>query len=310
MTQELLAFLQSAGDLGESWVGETLDDAATRTVPGIALGTHGTLLRGDIALLWARWYLEALFERHGATRPGYAAILEVVRERFSVQFVGRSRNEVDFLAVTAARLVEEVFRRRDATQRRTPDKEQRHALLDLSLPKPHCWICGLRFEEPAIERFLGNRDSRPRLPAFVDFLKPCGLLTRHLQIEIDHVVPVAAGGEHQPDLRLACGWCNMHKSAHQVLYDVPAELRSFRHPRLGHRTVPQPFWVVRLLAIRGCCEYTSGCGTTPKDGPLTISPEFPAGAPNPTNLRVTCMEHDPIDAVDRLVARRFFQPEE
>ena len=142
------------------------------------------------------------------------------------------------------------------------------------------------------------------LPAFVDFVKPSGLIVRDHSIEIDHVFPVARGGREGHNLRLICGWCNSAKGDRCSLYDVSSRPIAFCHPRRGRMTVPRPFWVVRLLAIHPTCEWTGpgGCTQSTRTAELTVYGLHTAGSMNPSNLRVTCFEHHPLGH-ERLVAR-------
>jgi hypothetical protein len=116
------------------------------------------------------------------------------------------------------------------------------------------------------------------------------------------VLPVAAGGTGGANLRLACGWCNGHKSDNLSLYDQAFNPIIVRHPVLGVVTVPRPFWVVRLLAYRRRCEWSGagGCTRTTSNAELFIAARREGGAMNPANLTVTCEEHDPFKAI-RLV---------
>jgi len=69
-------------------------------------------------------------------------------------------------------------------------------------------------------------------------------------------------------------------------------------------SVPQPFWVVRFLAMRARCEDPSGCQRKTATDELTVAPRNHGGSPNPANLMVVCHDHDPMTDV-RLVAARY-----
>jgi hypothetical protein len=144
------------------------------------------------------------------------------------------------------------------------------------------------------------------LPAFVDAYRPRGVHENDLRIEIDHVIAVAAGGSQSGNLRLACGWCNRHKSARQVVYDATSELRELSLSGRWTLRLPPAFWVVRLLALRGRCEDASGCSARSTNAELTVAPLIRTGAPTPTNLWVTCQKHDPLRE-RRLVAADVFR---
>ena len=78
----------------------------------------------------------------------------------------------------------------------------------------------------------------------------------------------------------------------------------FHHPKLGLVSVPQPFWVVRILALRKRCEHEA-CAGTATVSELTALPRNPLGAMNPMNLMITCFDHDPL-GTDRLIPRKYF----
>ncbi|MFT7866782.1 MULTISPECIES: HNH endonuclease [Amycolatopsis] len=134
-------------------------------------------------------------------------------------------------------------------------------------------------------------------------MRPRGLKQRHLSIEIDHVTPVAGGGSNDVDnLRLACGWCNQVKSRYASLYDVATwPARHVDHPSLGWMTLPQPFWVLRIVSMRGRCEHPDGCSARLATDELFAAPARARGTLNPVNVRVYCHEHDPW-SIDRLVS--------
>lgn len=198
----------------------------------------------------------------------------------------------------------EVERLRLETKRDTAIKATRHALLAERTP-PRCYICGYAFSKEVQEAFLKTPGrAAPSLPALVDVFRP-RLGLRDISIEIEHVVPVVQGGRGQDNLRLACGWCNKHKSARVSLYEA-----SFTAPRVEGITIggrelhelPNPFWVIRMLALRGFCQFQGDCGRTADDAELFVAPIDWSGSPNPTNLAIYCETHDPL-AVDRMQKR-------
>ncbi|WP_438296502.1 HNH endonuclease [Streptomyces sp. HUAS TT7] len=129
----------------------------------------------------------------------------------------------------------------------------------------------------------------------VDFVRPRGLKSVDLLPQVDHVRPVAIGGETAVEnLRLACGWCNRKKSSHIEIYGAPSAYAGiFIHPTLGTISIPRPLWVVRLTKMRGRCEDPSGCNARLQNSELFVAPRRLSGAINPTNCAVYCREHDP-----------------
>ncbi|MFI9633598.1 HNH endonuclease [Nocardia sp. NPDC051929] len=162
-------------------------------------------------------------------------------------------------------------------------------------PEPRCYLCGYCFKDSARDRFLGRPIDRPEPLALVDFVRPRGRTSRDLCIEIDHVTPLAAGGNNEVEnLRLACGWCNRVKSSHTNLFDTTSwALGKINHPTLGVVAIPQPLWVLRFVATRGRCESPTGCSARLANSEIFVAPRRRGGALTPTNLAAFCQRHDP-----------------
>lgn len=288
----------------------TWDEHAVRTLAAkaapAALGSSATwLLLGDANSLWARWFLEGLADPHPyvAGELQYAHLFQRVRHVITMIGGQLPADEQAELARVLSKLLWREIERRAVTRRITADRELRLLLWGLY---PRCWICGAAFADWARASFLGeDSDSQQATLPFVDFYKPRGVRVLDLRIEIEHVVAHSGGGRHDPaNLRLACGWCNRAKSDRASLYDAEGTPRRRRHPSLGLVSVPQPFWVVRFLAMRARCEDSSGCQKRTATNELTVAPRNLGGSPNPANLMVVCDEHDPMTDV-RLVAARY-----
>lgn len=299
-------FVQQAmgADRG-AWDEPAIRALAALDAPPALRGGAAWLLAGDVGLLWARWFLEGLADPEPYARGAlhYAHLYKEVRDAVEVLAATVPADERNELARSLAKLLWREVLRRSVGRRVPADRELRLLLWDLG---QRCWICGAAFPEWARAAFLG--DPAETLPApvpFVDFYKPRGVKVADLRVEIEHVVAHSAGGTNDPEnLRLACGWCNRAKSSRGVLYDAEGAPRRRRHPRLGPVSVPQPFWVVRLLALRPRCEAPQGCPATTEEQELTVAPRRRHGAPNPANLMVVCRDHDPLGD-ERLVAARF-----
>lgn len=269
-------------------------------IPEIFLGDQQSILRGDQYRLWLRWFLEGLVSPIAVARDAslqrlhvYDAVLRRVSALYNTADLPRRQKLTDQIT---DHIFADVVRLRAATGRDQADKATRLTLIAERTP-PRCYICGFAFSPRAVEAFL-NVPGREQveLPKLVDIFRP-RLKTRDISIEVEHVVPVAAGGHGQDNLRLACGWCNKSKSSKVSLYEA-----SHIPPRTGafnvglHRIyeLPHPFWTIRILALRGECRYHDGCGKTAKDAELFISLLDWRGSPNPMNLVVFCQKHDPI----------------
>jgi 5-methylcytosine-specific restriction endonuclease McrA len=302
----LNSFIAQASDAAANlWTDSKLQSVANLQTASELFGSREVLLRADAHILWARWFLEAVCDPQRFVRdyPGYAFLVAEVLPEIERLFPTSPIDERHAVGVRVARLVDLEVRRRQDKRRMALDRDLRLRLWDEAGPEQRCWICGYRFDAQAADEFLGESEITDRaLPLFVDYLRPKGLKVRDFRIEIDHVIPVSAGGLELDNLRLACGWCNGHKSDCTSLYDVSGECRILQHPRTGAFAAARPFWIVRILAIRRRCEWRGGCKATVDVAELTVAPIHRAGALNPVNLQLTCTEHDPIGP-DRLMTR-------
>ena len=294
------SFLEAALGSGTStWSRGQLERLAGLSVPRRLLGEQQFLLKGDVRIEWARWFVECLADprRYVLQRASYPRILEDVFARVQTRFGHLDIPEQRELASAAARILLDSVQRLQATRdRKRLSREQRRRLLDLAGASPRCWICGAEFLEPALESFLHQVRTSVPLPPFVDILKPRGLLGRDLSIEVDHIVPHSQGGGDDGNLAVACGWCNRNKRDHTSLYDVEGRPKRAGSNTFGVSSLPQPFWTVRVLATVRTCEHPDGCTRSAKNADITVAPIVREGTLNPVNLQVTCSEHDPYKA--------------
>lgn len=285
--------------LADAWSTDALNTLAAQTAPGAALGSLGWLLRADAASTWARWYVEGLAD---IGRYVHDEELELghlyasVRAALRAEHSSMPDDELGGLARVVGSLAwkEVLHRRRGRRLRLTP--REREDIWFRSEPGARCYLCGYQFRADAKDRFLRRPDARPaELPVLVDCLRPRGRVARDLDAEVDHVRPVASGGDTESsNLRLACGWCNRVKSRYAELYDAPAWSPAvFAHPRLGLVSLPQPLWIVRIVGVRGRCEAAEGCSARLSDAELFVAPRRAGGALNPANAAAYCAEHDP-----------------
>lgn len=275
---------------------ENVNQLAMLQAPQNLLGRHIDILRGDINEQWARWFVEGLADprRFAKEKTTYPFLFEEVLKSIELKFhTEKTRSEKDEIAVLTANIIHDASNLISAERRRRKlTEDERRVLLDISGTDPRCWICGFAFSEQVVESFLSCQKIKVELPPFVDILKPRGLVERDLEIEVDHVVPFSKGGDK--DLKLACGWCNRHKSANMSIYDVAGQPRIAGANTLGIISLPQPFWIVRLLALGRKCEHPDGCNKSVENAEMTIVAIRDGGALNPINLRITCYEHDPM----------------
>jgi hypothetical protein len=304
LDQSISQFSESAlGQDVDTWDETAVRKLASLVVPFGTIGASAWIVDADTRLLWARWFLESVFDpalfRDGIT---YAHLFARVQSAVEERTFGMTPHQRGDITKRIANVLRPLLRA-DAERRRAVwARETRLLLRELY---PRCWVCGSSFPDWAIDKFVGNsaRDVPAPLP-FVDYLRPRGLVVGDLQIEVDHVNPFSLGGGDAVDnLRLACGWCNRHKAARSVIYDAPGSCRRVYHPKRGRLSVPQPFWTVRALALVGRCEHLGGCDSRSSNSELTVAPRFLGGAPNPANLMVVCSAHDPLSET-RLVSAK------
>jgi 5-methylcytosine-specific restriction endonuclease McrA len=301
------SFLDISSGKGENvWQLHSLKAVANHLIPEVVTGKQSSLLRADMTTLWTQWFLESICdpEKFVDRYPCYAHIVHAVDTEAPFIFSTIDINKRAELVIKISRLINNEVRRRQHRKRTPFDLRIKEYLWDVYSSEHRCWMCGYQFSKWAVDKFLERSISAElRIPQFIDYLKPHGLSKRDFQIEIDHVFPFAEGGnEDIENLRLACGWCNTHKASRLSIYDVAAQPLIASHPQQGKVSLPHPFWVIRLLALRRQCEHGSGCDKTLENSSLTITPRHPEGSMNPTNLQVTCTQHDPIGSA-RLVSR-------
>ena len=290
----ILLFLEStSARLEASWQMDSLNRIAHSRVPDFITGKQDTVLKADITTLWTQWFLEAICDPE-RNYPDYAHIIYAVRNEVPILFANVEVDKQSELIRQISRLVQKEVQRRQMRDRTAFDLSTKDALWDVYGPEPRCWICGYKFSQWAIDKFLGRVTSEENpQPQFIDYLKPRGLNKRDFQMEIDHVFPFAGGGDNDlNNLRIACGWCNAYKSDRLSIYDVAAKPPVIQHPKLGRVSIPHPFWTVRLLSLHRRCEYAQGCNKTVENSELTVTSRHQEGSMNPVNLRLTCLDHD------------------
>ena len=75
---------------------------------------------------------------------------------------------------------------------------------------------------------------------------------------------------------------------------------SVKHPSWGMFFPPNPYWVIRLLALENPC---ASCGRSADEVPLRITMQSARRFANPLSLFVACLNHDPLRD-ERLLERR------
>ncbi len=291
------------------WDSDSVGALALQSVPESVLGTSAALLRSDISSTWLQWFIEGLTDIPRCVsdpRITFGHMYDEIMRQLRNDHPAIPNDEIRGLAriLTESSWAEVVRRRQLGRVNLSP--VEREEIWFRHEPVPRCYLCGYKFGQLSKDRFLRrvdrNRDTE--LPKLVDFVRPRGQFLRDLDAEVDHVRPVAAGGETTSEnLRLACGWCNRTKNRFSLIYDAPTwSTRTCDHPILGHVSVPQPLWVLRVVAVRARCDSPEGCSAKLTTHELFVAPRNSAGAINPSNCAVFCSEHDPW-ATKRFIGR-------
>lgn len=293
--------------LTDPWDSDAVPSAAGLSLDVAAGGRASQLLKADTRALWATWLLESLddpqagAEEHVTFLSIYARVLRVLRA--DPQAPAIEESQLRALARQVAACLQVMGeRRRSSIRRQAWNVGTRSSLVDLAGRAPRCWICGFRWSPAQIAAFIEASPQTVRPRVLVDFVKPVGGTGKSMEIQVEHVLPLAAGGNNDTDnLRLACGWCNLAKGKATSLYDF-ALTRSrgrINHPKFGSMSLPPPSLVVRIMALEQRC-HSCARGATQTE--LTVDWSSSSAAPNPLNCRPTCYEHDRFQG-NRLVAR-------
>lgn len=291
------------------WDENSLRQLALMEMPQLVFRDKQTLLKGDQVRLWTRWFLEGLISPQPFIKDlskDELHIFEIALSKIGRLYPDADLNQRKLLAsAISKRLFCDIKRKRESEGRDYATIETRRALVEAS-SHPKCYLCGYHFSKEAIDAFLRVRGrNQVILPTLIDIFRP-RLIERDVKIEIEHVVPVAEGGNGQDNLKLACGWCNKYKSDKTSIYEAnlsPSKI-SFKIDKYELHELPEPFWQIRLLGIGGRCQHSDGCSTTTNEKELFIALKDWDGSPNPTNLRLYCAEHDPISSY-RFMPRDF-----
>jgi len=162
MTSALSAFLLDALNVPpDNWDHDRILHLSRLHVPDQIFMGRRELLQGDISHLWATWFLEAFCDPKAYLSckgpTNYALIYHRVLSTVDVLLAPAARQERISAAKAIATLLTDEIERRVTDKRRTRlDREYREDLVDAVSPQVRCWICGFRFSDAAVERFLNG----------------------------------------------------------------------------------------------------------------------------------------------------------
>lgn len=285
------------------------DQSATSFPADLLLGPNSWMLKGDIHLAWTKWYVDGFIGVKYDNLPevNFGNLYMEVKIALEQIYPSNTIPDRNKLARVIADFAwAEIRRRRNSSQRRPLSEGERYQLWIASGSEPGCYLCGRRFDLYAEKRFFGEQKGpRDTLPRLLDFTRPAGLASSDLDVEIDHVNPLAKGGDSEiENLRLACGWCNRVKSQITNLYEIGIRSRGCIRLRSGGTVaLPDPRWVLRLVALTKVCRYVGGCEEGLENSQLFIAPIPGAVELTPVTAAAYCGVHDPWKA-ERFVERK------
>lgn len=301
MPLDILTILQEKGEA-----------VLTPWAPGIYSGLEGArasdlsandwLLEADSQMLRIRWFIESVVPQDVAesnlattTAKVLEASLRTVQRHFPHLGQADQRQLTRSFCAIAQGLIAQERAKRESTSRAT-----KRQLIAISA-KPSCYLCNAAFGDAQIAAFLGEAEHVDVPEPFVDFIYPRGARASDKRISVEHIRPLNDGGSNSlENLALACNYCNGMKNDALTIFDRGRYPQMIEHPDLGAVFRPNPFWVLRLLALRKRCHV---CGTSSQEARLLPSAEPGIRFFNPANLQVVCEDHDDMRAF-RLVPRR------
>jgi hypothetical protein len=305
---EEISFLKLALDARRSWDTDEVRRLSQLVVPERILGDRRkSILRSDIRILWATWFIESLVDprRYVPNEKTYTHLLYDALCQIQHTFSHLTKAESMELATEiSAEVWERVSGLRLNAERAQIARDMRFDLLAEAGESPRCWMCGHLFSNDAVKAFEEGKQPNWGVYEFLDVYKPMGLRAVDFSIQVDHVDAWSHGGKHEiENLRLSCAWCNRNKSSYRSIYDVSGMAIIARPNRYNIFSLPQHFWTVRTITSVRRCEHPDGCDKNVSNSELSVEPINTAGVATPPNLRVVCWDHHFLKG-KRLLPRR------
>ncbi len=278
------------------WQAHGLQQIGDLQVPDDMYGNRSWMFRGDIHRLWAEWFLGACVDivRLKEKNATYPYLYSEIYDYFVAEF-GPTESAITLAREIASLANYKLDQMRNSDPRKVLNERERQALVDLEDGKPRCWVCGYAFSDEAISNFIHRSSHKIPLRRLVDVMTLKGLIEKDLRIEVDHVFPFSKGGSHDgANLKLACGWCNRYKSDYTSIYEVPGHARKIKTLAGKYFSVPQPFWVVRILALASNVEQPFA-----KDCEFTVTWKNINAKATPPNLKIVPYSELPVEQLQR-----------
>jgi len=284
---------QAIPGVNDAWNKQNLSSLALTTTPEALFSNRMNLFKADMTFTWLSWFIESIYDYNLAPADiDYPDVCSLVRRGLIKSGFLESADCFNDVWVNISKVIFIYILRANGRKRQHVSKAIKFDLVSKARGNLKCWICGYKFLEDSVNIFL-NKPGKISLPSVVDYISPKGLKERDLKIEVEHKQPFSSGGGDLDDpnnIDLSCGYCNRYKWKFLSIYDANRSLRSFSHPRLGFVSVPQPYWVIRILALTDKCSEPN-CTAHKKNQPLYVDFINDIGSAVPNNLKVVCRKH-------------------
>lgn len=297
-------FSQCINGFNNAWYPSDFAPLSNIQAPDLVFSGDDSI-KTDVLLRWASWFFQSMCLIDSFDELSKPQIISRVRDGISCFGVSLSQPDKDKISILIANFLynqskNSLERKR---QKLTERKRQEIIAVKSGVNKVvSCWVCGHRFDDDVVQRFLISRKVKPALPDFVDVLTPRGLVDRDLDIEVEHKIPFSKGGGDLDDINnidISCGWCNKGKSNYLSIYDANSKPKIYFNKDVNFKiSVPQPYWAIRKLAYNNKCSHPNCVN----ENGLRISLINLKGAATPLNIKVVCKEHDDLRDI-RLVPR-------
>lgn len=247
-------------------------------------GDCAKILKDDLNNLLFRWFVDSIKPFDDCNELPYPYVYNSVRRVLDKRFPSVPSSEI----ISASLALSKIAKDSDLAEKRKTYWPVKTKSELLSRAKGRCKICGYKFDNSAIDRFLLGSSILLRKSQIYDCLKPTRMSTWHSKIYIDHIRPVSRGGSNNiENLQTLCGFCNSSKKDFITIFDQSHTSGPviIEHPKIRSSIhLSSWFLVVRMLAGGKC----NSCGEKADKTELTVAPMVLSRTINPSNILVTC----------------------